>query len=132
MSSPQSNSTQSSESPIALALRRRRTPARPPICASSGTVTFCSTSSAARPGASVSTTTVGALSSGKTSTGMRGTCHAASPTIRSAVNSTKVGCRSAERMRARNTAYSWSSWKLPSAWKWPPLLLVRELASSSS
>src|ERR671925_78362 len=44
---------------MALAVRTRRTPGRPFIAVSMGKVTFCSTSSAANPGASPITTTVG-------------------------------------------------------------------------
>jgi hypothetical protein len=58
---------------MALALRTRRMPGSPLTELSIGNVMFCSTSSAAKPAASVSTTTVGAFSSGNTSTGMRGT-----------------------------------------------------------
>ncbi len=50
----------------------RRTPGIPFTAASIGKVTYCSTSSAASPAASVITTTVGAFSSGKTSTGICG------------------------------------------------------------
>ena len=55
---------------MAEALRTRRVPGRPLTAVSIGKVTLSSTSSAANPPASVITTTVGALSSGKTSTGM--------------------------------------------------------------
>src|SRR5688572_19972233 len=102
MSSPQSNSTHTSDSPIALALRTARTPGRPLTELSIGNVTFCSTSSAARPGDSVSTTTVGAFSSGNTSTGMRGTWKPAKTSTPSASRSTASGCRSDHAISWRN------------------------------
>jgi hypothetical protein len=71
MSVPQSNSTHTSDSPIELLLRRRRTPGKPLTELSTGKVTYCSTSSAAKPPASVRITTVGAFNSGNTSTGIR-------------------------------------------------------------
>src|SRR6185503_2357463 len=102
MSSPHSNSTQTIDSPTALELRTRRTPDRPFTALSIGNVTFCSTSSAASPGASVSTTTVGAFSSGNTSIGMRGTCQSANPSTMPASSRTTAGWRSENAMRARN------------------------------
>jgi hypothetical protein len=66
----QSNSTQMSEMPMAEDERRRRTPEAPLSVCSSGTVTSCSTSSGARPLASVTTVTEGADSSGSTSSGI--------------------------------------------------------------
>ncbi|MNT93733.1 hypothetical protein D3C72_2352770 [compost metagenome] len=48
----------------------RRTPVAPFMAVSIGSVTRVSTSSGARPWASASTVTVGAVRSGKTSTGM--------------------------------------------------------------
>ena len=77
MSIPQSNSTYAIESPMALEVRTRRTPGIPFTADSRGKLTYCSTSSAASPGASVITTTVGTFSSGNTSTGARGRRQAA-------------------------------------------------------
>jgi hypothetical protein len=52
-------------------LRTRRTPGSPLRDVSIGKVTYCSTSSAASPPASAMMITVGAFSSGNTSTGVR-------------------------------------------------------------
>ncbi len=68
---PQSNSTQTTDSPMPEADRTRRTPAAPVSWYSIGRVTRASTSSGARPGASVMTATVGRFRSGNTSTGVR-------------------------------------------------------------
>ena len=68
MSKPQSNSTQTTEKPDVEEERTRRTPVAPFTDVSTGKVTRRSTSSAAMPRASVITTTVGAVKSGKTST----------------------------------------------------------------
>ena len=68
MSVSQSNSTHTTEKPVADDERTRRTCVAPLTAVSMGNVTSCSTSSAAMPLASVITTTVGALRSGKTST----------------------------------------------------------------
>ena len=67
---PQSNSTHTTEKPTAVADRTRRTPAAPFIAVSMGNVTSVSTSEGAMPWASVRIVTVGAVKSGKTSTGM--------------------------------------------------------------
>ena len=67
MSVPQSNSTHTTENPVELAERVRLTPFEPVIAVSTGNVTSFSTSSGANPGASVMTTTVGALRSGNMS-----------------------------------------------------------------
>ena len=64
----QSNSTHTTEKPVADELLTRLTPAAPLSDVSTGNVTNCSTSSGAMPGASVMTTTVGAFRSGKMST----------------------------------------------------------------
>ena len=61
----QSNSTHTTEKPVADELLTRLTPAAPLSDVSTGNVTNCSTSSGAMPGASVMTTTVGAFRSGK-------------------------------------------------------------------
>ena len=68
MSVSQSNSTQMMENPLVDDERTRRTCVAPLTAVSMGKVTSCSTSSAAMPPASVMTTTVGAVRSGKTST----------------------------------------------------------------
>ena len=60
------------ESETAETERTRITPGIPFIAVSSGKLTSRSTSSGARPSASVSRVTVGRLRSGKTSTGTRG------------------------------------------------------------
>src|SRR5688572_748876 len=67
---PQSNSTQTMEMPTPDAERTRRTPVAPFTAVSMGKVTSVSTSSGASPCASVRTVTVGAVRSGKTSTGI--------------------------------------------------------------
>ena len=70
MSVPQSNSTHTTENPVVDDDRTRRTCDAPLTAVSRGKVTRRSTSSGAMPGASVMTTTVGALRSGNTSTSM--------------------------------------------------------------
>ena len=69
ISVPHSNSTQMVEKPTAVEERTRRTSAAPLTAVSMGNVTRVSTSSLAIPCASVSTVTVGAVKSGKTSIG---------------------------------------------------------------
>ena len=64
----QSNSTHTTENPLVLDERTRRTPVAPLTAVSMGKVTSCSTSSVAMPLASVMMTTVGAVRSGNTST----------------------------------------------------------------
>ena len=71
MSAPQSNSTKTMDRPTEETERTRVTPGRPFIAVSMGKETSCSASSGAMPSASVISTTVGLLRSGKTSTGMR-------------------------------------------------------------
>jgi hypothetical protein len=68
---PQSNSTQTTEMPMPEDERTRRTPVAPFTADSIGKVTRVSTSCGARPCASVTMVTVGAVRSGNTSTGMR-------------------------------------------------------------
>lgn len=68
MSVPQSNSTHTTENPVVDDERTLRTSVAPFTAVSIGKVTVRSTSSEAIPGASVITTTVGALRSGNTST----------------------------------------------------------------
>jgi hypothetical protein len=65
-----SKSTQISEMPMPEDERIRRTSRAPLTACSSGSVTRRSTSSGARPSASVTIVTVGAASSGSTSTGI--------------------------------------------------------------
>ena len=77
MSVPQSNSTQTTAMPTAVAERTRRTPDAPLIAASIGNVTSVSISSGAMPRPSVRTVTVGAVRSGNTSTGMLRAVHSA-------------------------------------------------------
>ena len=71
MSWPQSNSTQTTATPTAVAERTRRTPAAPLSADSIGNVTSDSISSGSMPGASARIVTVGAVRSGRTSSGMR-------------------------------------------------------------
>ena len=65
MSWPQSNSTQTTATPTAVAERTRRTPAAPFSADSIGKVTSDSISSGSMPGASARMVTVGAVRSGK-------------------------------------------------------------------
>ena len=67
---PQSNSTHTTAIPSAVAERTRRTLDAPLMALSSGNVTSDSISSGAMPCPSVRMVTVGAVRSGKTSTGM--------------------------------------------------------------
>src|SRR5499427_1383492 len=71
MSVPRLNSTKTIEIPAAEFERTRNTPAVPFIAASMGRLTRDSTSSGAIPCDSVKIVTVGAVRSGKTSTGAR-------------------------------------------------------------
>ena len=75
MSVPQSNSTQTTAMPSAVAERTRRTPEAPLMAASIGNVTSDSISSGAIPRPSVRIVTVGAVRSGNTSTGMSRATH---------------------------------------------------------
>ena len=70
-SAPQSKSTQMTATPTAVEERTRRTPDAPLRAASIGKVTSASMSVGAIPCPSTSRVTVGAVSSGRTSTGMR-------------------------------------------------------------
>ena len=70
MSVPQSNSTQTTAMPTAVAERTRRTPEAPLIALSIGNVTSDSISSGAMPWPSVRMVTVGAVRSGNTSIGI--------------------------------------------------------------
>ena len=76
MSVPQSNSTQTTAIPTAVADRTRRTPEAPLMALSSGNVTSDSISSGAIPWPSVRIVTVGAVRSGNTSIGI---CRAVQP-----------------------------------------------------
>src|SRR3990167_970446 len=69
MSVPQSNSTHTIEMPMPDEERTRRTPVEPLTADSIGNVTRVATSCGARPWASVTTVTVGAVRSGNTSMG---------------------------------------------------------------
>ena len=71
MSVPQSNSIHTTEKPEADEERTRFTPVAPLMLVSMGKLTVFSTSSGAKPGASVIATTVGALRSGNMSTSVR-------------------------------------------------------------
>lgn len=71
MSVPHSNSTQTTAIPVEELERTRRTPVAPFMVVSMGKATRLSTSAGARPCASASTVSVGAVRSGKTSTGIR-------------------------------------------------------------
>ena len=75
MSVPQSNSTQTTAMPTAVAERTRRTSDAPLMAASIGNVTSVSISSGAMPRPSVRIVTVGAVKSGKTSTGIERAVH---------------------------------------------------------
>src|SRR5687768_3110855 len=136
MSVPQSNSTYTIDKLIALPLRTRRTPDRPLTAVSIGSVTFCSTSSADSPPASVRITTVGAFSSGNTSTGMRGTWYADRATTATARSSTSAGFLSENaisRLSISGQPYlSGSACQVPSAWKWPPPVALPPPASFNS
>ncbi len=70
MSVPQSNSTQTTPMPTAVAERTRRTPEAPLTALSIGNVTSDSISSGAIPCPSARIVTVGAVRSGKTSMGI--------------------------------------------------------------
>src|SRR5688572_22445526 len=70
MSVPQSNSTQMTPTPTAVAERTRRTPDAPLMALSIGNVTSDSISSGAIPCPSARMVTVGAVRSGKTSIGI--------------------------------------------------------------
>jgi hypothetical protein len=71
MSVPHSNSAKTTAIPTPVDERTRRTPEAPLSAVSMGKVTSVSTSWGAIPWASTTTVTVGAVRSGKTSTGMR-------------------------------------------------------------
>ena len=76
MSVPQSNSTQTTAMPTAVAERTRRTPDAPLIALSIGKVTSDSISSGAMPWPSARMVTVGAVRSGNTSIGICRAVHA--------------------------------------------------------
>ena len=76
MSVPQSNSTQTTAMPTAVAERTRRTPEAPLMALSIGNVTSDSISSGAMPWPSVRIVTVGAVRSGNTSIGICRAVHA--------------------------------------------------------
>ena len=105
ISVPQSKSTQTMLIPWAELERTRRTPAAPFTAVSMGKVTRLSTSSGARPWASVSTVTVGAVRSGKTSTGSVAATQPPPARSTAAVQSVKKRCsREARTRRLRKPA----------------------------
>ena len=98
MSCPQSNSTQTTATPTAVAERTRRTPAAPFRADSMGNVTSDSISSGSIPGASARIVTVGAVRSGKTSSGIRDAVHPPH-TRNAAASATTMGrCPSDQRI----------------------------------
>lgn len=99
MSVPQSNSTHTTAIPCAVEERTRRTPVAPLTAVSIGKDTSASTSSGAIPCASVSTVTVGAVRSGKTSTGMRSAVHVPAARSNAAADSTTTRFRSDQAMK---------------------------------
>ena len=98
MSVPQSNSTQMTAIPWAVEERTRRTPVAPFTEASTGKVTRVSTSSGAMPWASDRIVTVGAVRSGKTSTGRRSAVQAPPARRSTAPRSTRRRFASDQRM----------------------------------
>ena len=90
MSVPQENSTHIMERLSELLLRTRRTPGSPFTALSMGNVTYCSTSPAEKPPASLIMSTVGAFNSGKMSTGISESLYPAAKSIRPAMISTTV------------------------------------------
>ena len=112
MSVPHSNSTQTTEMPTAVAERTRRTFAAPFIDASIGNETRVSTSTGAMPWASVMTVTVGAVRSGKTSTGMLVATYPPSPIRRSERAMTSERFWSERRMMELSIVP-------PPQWVWP-------------
>ena len=88
MSVPQSNSTHTTEKPLVDEDLTLLTSGAPFMAVSMGKVTSCSTSSAAIPLASVMTTTVGALRSGKTSTSVRLTVYMPATVMSTAATAT--------------------------------------------
>ncbi len=95
----QSNSTQTMEMPGAEALRTLRVPATPLTADSIGYVMTRSTSMGARPVASVTMVTRGALTSGSTSTGMSRSPKEPTTTSATAAASTNGRWRSETRRR---------------------------------
>ena len=98
MSVPHSNSTQTTEMPCAVDDRTRRMPVDPFTAVSMGNETSASTSSGAMPCASVSTVTVGAVRSGKTSTGMLYAVYAPATSMMAEMASTTTRFCSAQAM----------------------------------
>ncbi len=84
ISTPQSNSTQTTAIPTAVAERTRRTSEAPFRAASMGNVTSVSISSGAMPRPSVRMVTVGAVRSGNTSTGISRAVQTPAPASRTA------------------------------------------------
>ena len=110
MSVSHSNSTQTTEMPRAVDDRTRRTPVAPFTAVSMGNVTKASTSSGAMPGASVRMVTVGAVRSGKTSTGSLGAVQAPAARMTTAVASTRSRFCSDHAMSRFNIAAPQCSW----------------------
>ena len=104
MSVPQSNSTHTTDRPMPDADRTRFTPVAPLSWYSMGRLTSTSTSSGARPGASVSTVTVGRFRSGNTSTGVRANWYAPPTTNASAAIRTSTRFWSENPMTRSSTA----------------------------
>jgi hypothetical protein len=100
MSVPHSNSTHTIDRPMPDADRTRCTPVAPLSRYSSCRVTSVSTSSGARPGASVITVTVGRLRSGNTSTGILASAMMPATTTASPPISTRRRFRSEKAMMA--------------------------------
>ena len=101
-SAPQSKSTQITATPTAVAERIRRTPGEPFNADSIGMVTRASRSAGAMPYPSTSTVTVGAVRSGRTSTGIRAatTAPQARPTAARAATTRRL--RTDQAMSASN------------------------------
>ena len=97
---PQSKSACTIEIPAVLEERTRRTPCAPVSVLSIGKVTSRSISIAAKPGASVSTVTVGAVRSGNTSTGMRRAARDPHTNSAQALSNTTARWRRDQAMRA--------------------------------
>ena len=106
LSVPQSNSTKTMDSPTPELERTRTTPAAPLTAVSMGRVTRDSTSSGARPWASVMMVTVGRLRSGSTSTGKAESTQIPHPRIKVAKAKTGRRWRSEKPMMRSNMVIS--------------------------
>ena len=124
MSVPQSNSTQTIDSPMPDADRTRRTSLAPFIADSMGKVTSVSTSSGASPCASVMIVTVGRFKFGKTS---MGSCAACRPPK---ITRTTVTASTSTRF-LRQKAIMWLSMKTPRRpWTHPNYFLTASMRVS--